>query len=187
MPLKMLFSTGEIARLLGMSPATIFRAIESGRLKASTTPGGHHRVLRKDLEVFLSENSIPLSALESKKKRVLIVEDNPVELRLYQRALRGIEGVEVWGVESGYKAGYITKSFKPDLILLDIFLKDVDGCEVARLIRSDPELRFTKIVAISVAANPADLRRIKRSGVNGFIQKPVSPDELREKVEKLLT
>ena len=81
---------------------------------------------------------------------------------------------------------FLTKSLKPDLILLDIFLKDVDGREVVKLIHSDSELKNTRIVAISVTKDPKEIRSIKASGDDAFIQKPISPADLRERLKALL-
>ncbi len=181
---KAFYTTGEIARLLDMSPATIFRAIEKGQLKSSTTPGGHNRISREDLETFLKTNNISLRVLDSRARRmrVLIVEDNPAELRMFKRALQSVTDLEIMTTPSGYEAGFLTKSFWPELILLDIFLQETDGREIVKLIRGDPELKGAKIIAISGAASPEDLQAIKACGVDDFIQKPVSPDELRERV-----
>lgn len=183
---KEFYSTGEVARLLDVSAVTIFRAISRGRLRASTTPGGHYRVNRKDLEFFLKENKVGLNVLEPRTKRVLIVEDNPAELRMLQRLLGAEPDLEVKGTTSGYEAGYLTKSFQPDLLLLDIFLKDVDGREVVRLLRSDPVLKDTKIVAITGARDPKDLREIRACGVQALIRKPIQPEALRRQLRSLL-
>lgn len=169
-----------------MSPATIFRAIENGQLRAATTPGGHYRITREDLEEFLKKNNIPMALLEPRTSRVLIVEDNPTELRFFQRALSKEQNLDVKSTASGYWAGFLTKSFKPDIIILDIFLKDMDGRQVAKLIRTDPDLKHSKIVAISATKDPKDLKEIKASGVDVFLPKPVSPADLRKTVSALL-
>jgi len=181
---KSFYTTGDVARMLDMSPATIFRAIENGVLKASTTPGGHNRISREDLEAFLKKNNISLRVLDSRarRKRVLIVEDNPAELRMFKRALQAVTDFDIMTTTSGYEAGFLTKSFWPDVILLDIFLQESDGREIVKLIRMDPELKGAKILAISGTASEAQIQAIKASGVDDFIQKPVSPDELRERV-----
>ncbi|MBI4052047.1 MAG: response regulator, partial [Elusimicrobia bacterium] len=106
--------------------------------------------------------------------------------RFFQRALEDNPSLEIKGTHSGYEAGFLTKSFKPDLILLDIFLKDIDGRQVTELIRSDPALKHTKIVAISSTQDPEIIRGIKALEITDFIQKPVSAKELRQKIENLL-
>lgn len=183
---KAFYSTGDVAKILDVSHATVFRAIDRKRLKASTTPGGHYRISRGDLEAFLQENNISAAVLEPRTKRVLIVEDNPAELRLFTRSLEAEPLLEVKGTPSGYEAGFLTKSFRPDLIVLDIFLDDADGRQVARLIRRDPELRHTRIVAVTGSRDERVLEEIRREGFDGLVQKPVDPERFREKVRRLL-
>jgi len=188
MPTKAFYTTGEIARLLAMSPATIFRAIENGLLEASTTPGGHHRVSREELEAFLKKNRIDPRVLDSlaRKVRVLIVEDNPAELRMFKRALESLPNCEILTTNSGYEAGFLTRSFGPDAILLDIFLQDSDGREIIKLIRGTPKLKGVKIAAMSGTASAEQIRSIRACGIDDFIEKPVSPDDLRRRIEALL-
>lgn len=183
---KNFYSTGDIARMLNVSPTTIFRAIEKKRLPASTTPGGHYRISRENLEEFLRENKIPLNVLEPRSRKVLIVEDNPAEKRLFERAISDDVDLEVRSTSSGYEAGFLTKSFKPDLIVLDIYLGDGDGRQILRLIRSDPALKRTKILVVSGIRDHDELEDIRAAGVDDILNKPVSVAVLRQKVRKLL-
>jgi excisionase family DNA binding protein len=184
--LKSYYTTGELAEICHVSPTTIFRAILSKHLNAATTPGGHFRVARQEVEEFLKKNNIPFPGNQIQTKKVLIVEDNPAELRLYQRALETDSNLIVKTTDSGYEAGFLTQSFKPDLILLDIFLSDADGRQVAKLIRADRELRHTKIVAITGSKSPQDIKEIKALGFDGFIQKPISGADIRKEVRAVL-
>jgi CheY-like chemotaxis protein len=113
---------------------------------------------------------------------VLIVEENPVELRMFNRALKTLPNCELMSTASVCEAGFLTRSFAPDVILLSVFLHGPDRGEIVKLIRSDPELKGTKILAISSAASEEQIQAIKAYGVDDFIQRPVSPDELRERV-----
>ena len=187
MPMKDYFTTGELAEICHVSPTTIFRAISNKNLRAATTPGGHFRISREDAEDFLRKNNIPIPGAEAKVKKILVVEDNPVELRMFQRALESEATFAVKTTESGYEAGFLTQSFRPDVILLDIFLGDIDGRQVARLIRSDASLRRTKIVAITGAKNAKDLKDIKSLDFDAVIQKPIAPNDLRDVVNRLFT
>lgn len=183
---KIYYTTGEVADLCHVSVTTIFRAVTNNHLKAHTTPGGHFRIAKEDVLEFLKKNRLSTEEEENNTKKILIVENNPAELRMFQRALESETNFTIRGTESGYQAGFITQSFKPDLILLDVFLDDIDGREVAKLIRSDSGFDHTKIVIITGAKNPTDLKTIKSLGLDGIIQKPISPSALREKIKELL-
>src|SRR5579862_7922643 len=97
---KEFFTSGELAKMCNVSHTTIFRAIQDGRLKAATTPGGHFRLQRADVEEFLKRNNYPLSLLAGGGGRVLIVEDDPLQLRFFKRALQSEPGLEVEGAAS---------------------------------------------------------------------------------------
>lgn len=183
---KSYFSTSELAAICSVSATTIFRAVVNKTIKASTTPGGHFRISREEAEEFLRKNNVPLPWEKKRTRKILIIEDNPVELRLYQRALAESPRYEVQGTSSGYLAGFLTQSFRPDLILLDIFLPDLDGREVAKAIRADDKLKRIKIVAITAASDPKDVKEIKALGLDGFIQKPISPAHLMKEIQRYL-
>lgn len=181
-----LYTTGDVAKLLKISTVTVFRAIEKKQLRASTTPGGHYRVSRADLEDYMVKNNVDKSRLEPRTWRVLVVEDNQAEQRLLQKSIGQEARYDVRVTHSGYEAGFLTKQFKPDLIILDVFLGDADGRQIARLIRSDPGLQNMKIVAISSTRDAGVIQEIWDSGVDAFLTKPLGPDQVLDQVRKLL-
>ncbi len=183
---KNFYTTGEVAEMCNVSPTTIFRAIVNNHIKAATTPGGHFRISRMELEVFLKKNNLSLPSLDKKTKRILIVEDNALERRSLERLLSNVPDSVLKSTGLGYEAGFLTQSFIPNLIVLDIFLHDIDGRQMIKLIRSDDKLKNTKIVVVTGAKDPADLREIKALKPDAFFQKPVPSDEFRETVAKLL-
>jgi excisionase family DNA binding protein len=182
---KNFYTTGEVADMCNVSPTTIFRAIINNHIKAATTPGGHFRISRAELEVFLKKNNLPVHLADGATKRILIVEDNALERRALERILGGLSDVNVKSTGFGYEAGFLTQSFLPTLIVLDIFLNDIDGRQMIKLIRADEKLKQTKIVVVTGAKDPADIKEIKALKPDAFFQKPVSPDELKEVVNKL--
>ncbi|OVE77930.1 hypothetical protein BVX98_01645 [bacterium F11] len=182
---KLFYTTGELARICQLSSTTIFRAVTQNRLHAATTPGGHFRITKEEAEDFLRKNNIPLPILKE-TKNILIVEDNPVEARMYSRALKKDSRFRIEVTGSGYKAGFLTRTFQPDLILLDILLPDIDGREVAKLVRSDPTLKHIKIVAITGSREKNLIKDIQSWGFDAYIEKPVSPEKLNEKLGQLL-
>jgi excisionase family DNA binding protein len=180
------YSTSAAARLCNVSHSTIFRAILNKKLKAFSTPGGHFRISPTDLEDFAQQNGIPYTGRAERRHRVLVIEDNPAELRLVKRLLESDPYMEVQTTELGFKAGFIMQVFKPDLILLDIYLKDMDGREIVRLVRSDPVLKSAQIMAISAAKDPAEISDIKKSGIDYFLPKPINPKTFLSQVKALL-
>lgn len=180
------YTTGEVARLLRVSTATVFRAIEKKQLAASTTPGGHHRISRAQLLEYMERNNLDKQLLEPRTWKILIVEDNPVERRMCEKALEKDARYQVRVASSGYEAGFLTKQLRPDLLVIDVFLGDADGRQITKLIRSDPALANMKIIAMSSARELDTVQDIWDSGVDTFMPKPFEPTTLLERVRKLL-
>jgi len=177
---KNFYTTGEVAELCNVSPTTIFRAIINNHLKAATTPGGHFRIPRAELETFLSKNNLSTQLPETAIKRILIVEDNAQERRTLERQVSTLPNVLVKSTAFGYEAGFLTQSFLPTLIVLN------DGPQVIKLIRSDEKLKNIKIAVLTGTKDPADIKEIKALKPDAFFQKPFSLDEFREMVSRLL-
>jgi CheY-like chemotaxis protein len=76
---------------------------------------------------------------------------------------------------------------RPDLILLDIMMPRIDGYDVARTIRSDPEIRETPIIMLSAKAQDKDIEKGMEVGVNEYITKPFAPDYLVQVVNDYLS
>jgi excisionase family DNA binding protein len=184
---KNFYTTGEVAELCNVSPTTIFRAVVNNHIKAATTPGGHFRIARTDLEIFLKKNNIPLPLTDTATKRILIVEDNPAERRVLQRLLGSNPDYTVKTTGLGYEAGFLTQSFLPHLIVLDIFLNDLDGRQIIKLLRADEKFVNTKIVVVTGAKDPADIKEIKALKPDVFLSKPVAPDALRQHIKDMLS
>ena len=79
---------------------------------------------------------------------------------------------------SGYEAGMITQEFRPDVIVLDYKLPDIDGNRICSTIRANPTFSDTKIIMISGVADPDEIAQLKEAGADDFLRKPFQIDEL---------
>ena len=116
---------------------------------------------------------------------VLIVDDAPDNREAYAEYLR-FRGFRTLEAGTGAAAIALARSEQPDVILLDMRLPDIDGLDVSRLVRADPMLRQSKIIAVSAAVFPADVAAALASGCHVFLQKPCLPDALVAEIERLL-
>ena len=80
----------------------------------------------------------------------------------------------------------LTEQFRPDLILLDYMLPDVNGNIVCQTIRRNPEFASTKIIIVSGVVKEDEIEQLLKSGAEDFIRKPFSIDELTEKIATVL-
>jgi len=186
--MKTVFTTGEVADICKISQQTVIRCFDSGRLKGFRVPGSRFRRITRDaLVAFMKSNNIPLENLESGKKRVLVVDDDAAIVEMLQDILTRDGRFEVKSAATGFDAGVMTKEFRPDILLLDFMLPDINGNVVCQRIRNDPDLEHTKIIIVSGAVSPAEVEGLKAAGADDFIQKPFDIDKLVNRMVELLS
>ena len=185
--MKDLFTTGEAAEICRVSQQTIIRCFDSGRLRGFRVPGSKfRRIPRANLIKFMRDNSIPLDNLDSGKKKVLVVDDDAEIVELISDILTRDGRFEIRTASSGYEAGMATQQFRPDLILLDYMLPDVNGNVVCQTIRSNPDFENTRIIIVSGVIKQEEIDQLLKSGAEDFLKKPFSISELTEKVDLAL-
>jgi len=120
-------------------------------------------------------------------KRILVVEDDnslSVLLRLIMKVQQ--DDWEVGSAATGVEALAQAEKFQPDLILLDIMMPEMDGLEVARRLKGDERYKDQKIVVLSALSDPETKRKAQEAGVLEYWTKPISPDELRDGMLRVL-
>jgi len=132
-------STGEVARLLHVSPVAVLFWIRAGKLKAGRVPGGRYRIAREDFRKFVADNQLPATFEPSPPRRVLVVDDEAAVRDAFQAALQA-KGYEVVLASDGKEALRTLRLERFDLIFLDILLPKIGGSSVLKAIkRRDPE------------------------------------------------
>jgi two-component system, OmpR family, response regulator len=186
--MKTVFTTGEVAEICKISQQTVIRCFDSGRLKGFHVPGSKFRRIPRDALIsFMKANNIPLENLDSGKKRVLIVDDDPAIVEMLQDLLTRDGRFEVKSAANGFDAGALTQEFRPDILLLDFMLPDINGNVVCQRIRKDVNLSNTKIIIVSGAISEAEIEGLRASGVDDFIKKPFDVDKLISRMVELLS
>ena len=181
-----IFSIPKAAKRCAISRWTLMKCVNSGELKVSRTPGGHYRILKEDLEDFIIKKKMyPLVHNNSSNKRILIVDDDP-QVRKLLAVMLSSKKYETETASSGFEAGAKVVKFKPDLILLDLFMPEMSGFEVCRQIKKDPETYHIKILALTGYDSKVNRERIMEAGADDYMAKPVMRDVLLRHVEDLL-
>ena len=185
--MKTVFTTGEAAEICKVSQQTIIRCFDSGRLKGFRVPGSRFRRIPRDaLLQFMKDNSIPPDLLDSGKTKVLVVDDDPEIVELFVDVLERDGRFEVRTADTGYTAGIITNEFRPDLIILDYMLPDVNGNVVCKTIREREEFNNTKIIIVSGVVNQDEINDLLKSGADEFVKKPFNIEKLIERIGQLV-
>ena len=185
--MKDLFTTGEAAEVCRVSQQTIIRCFDAGRLEGFRVPGSRfRRIPRQSLVKFMNDNKIPLDTIESGKRKVLVVDDDAEIVELIVDVLDRDGRFEAETASSGYEAGIATERFRPELILLDYMLPDVNGNIVCQAIRGNPEFENIKIIVVSGVVKQDEIAQLIKSGAEDFIRKPFDVTELTGKITAVL-
>jgi DNA-binding response OmpR family regulator len=118
-------------------------------------------------------------------KRILIAEDEP-SIVLSLEFLLAEAGHEVFSAANGVEALALAGKHKPDLVVLDIMLPALNGYEVCRAVRADPDLRATRILILTARGREHEVARGMALGANAYVTKPFGTHELMKIVEELL-
>lgn len=121
----------------------------------------------------------------SAPKKILIVEDNDLNLKLF-RDLLGANGYDTIETKEGYEAINLARNLRPDLILMDIQLPEISGLEVTKRIKADPDIRHIPIIAVTAFAMKDDEEKILRAGCEAYISKPISIADFLTAVRRFL-
>ena len=185
--MKTVFTTGEAAKICKVSQQTIIRCFDSGQLKGFRVPGSRFRRIPRDILFrFMKENGIPTDALESGKRKALIVDDDVELVELIRDVMLADGRFDIRVANNGFDAGMMVKEYHPDIIILDVMLPDINGKEVCQRVRNDKSMDDVRIICISGMVEREKIDELKEAGANEFMQKPFETDQLMARICKLL-
>jgi len=185
--MKTVFTTGEAAKICKVSQQTIIRCFDNGQLKGFRVPGSKfRRIPREALYKFMKDNGIPTDALESGKRKVLLVDDDVDLVDVMKRSLDEDGRFEVRIATTGFDAGMMVKEYRPDIIVLDVMLPDINGKEVCHRVRADTSLEDVRILCISGMIEEDKIQELRLSGADDFLSKPFLSEALIERMCSLL-
>ena len=186
---KAVFTTFEAAKLCHVSPLSIINWVNAGRLPAFRTPGGHRRIRREDLVRFMRDTGMPLPEElreGSGRPRVLVVDDEAsIREVLTEHLTTREKPYEVMAAADGFEAGRLVATFKPDVVLLDLRMPGMDGFQVCRTVKADPETSNTVVIAMTGYYTPETEARILECGAMRCIAKPIEPSALGTQIDQL--
>ncbi len=119
------------------------------------------------------------------KKKILVVEDNELNLKLFEYVLRS-PGVDVRVARTGDEALAMIAREPLDLVVLDIQLPGMSGIDVAKRVRRDPALSCTRIIAVTALAMAGDRERVLDAGCDYYVSKPIDTRSFRQLILGIL-
>jgi excisionase family DNA binding protein len=181
------YTSGEVARICGVSADTVSRWFDAGHVEGYRLgPGGDRRIPEEKLRTFMLRHGIPLDRLDGGARCILVVDDDPHYLDIIPKALAKTVTYEIVTCSTGFDAGTVVAQRNPRLLILDINLADMDGRHVARQVKSRPETRYSRLLAISGFIETREFADLKNDGFDDHLRKPFSLDDLAAKVQALL-
>jgi excisionase family DNA binding protein len=185
--MKTVFTTGEAAKICKVSQQTIIRCFDNGQLKGFRVPGSRfRRIPREMLYKFMKDNGIPTDALESGRRKVLLVDDDTELVEIMTKFLEEDGRFEVKIATTGFDAGMLVKEYRPDIIVLDVMLPDINGKEVCQRVRADNTMEDVRILCISGMIEEDKIQDLRLSGADDFMNKPFDAEMLIDRMCKLL-
>ncbi len=121
----------------------------------------------------------------NRAKKVLVVEDNELNMKLFNDLLES-QGYEVIQTRDGLSALDLARAHRPDLIIMDIQLPEVPGTDVIKWLKEDESLRHIPVIAVTAFAMKGDQERIRESGCEAYMSKPITVTEFLETVRRFL-
>jgi len=124
--------------------------------------------------------------MKMEKKKVMVVDDEEDFLKITKINLEQTGRYEVAAVSDASAIVSQAKSFRPDIILLDILMPKTDGVEACKMLKEDAEAQHIPVVVVSALDTENDRRTMKELGAVDFIVKPIEKSDLIARIEKVL-
>jgi CheY-like chemotaxis protein len=167
---------------LGLGLALVKGLVEAhGGAVTARSQGLGHGV---EFVVLLPLASRPAAALQAERPaaslrrlKIVVIEDKPDMRDMLAESLR-LEGGEVQTAQDGRSGVHLVKVVRPDVVICDLGLPDIDGFGVARELRSDASFASCRLIALSGFAQPEDVRRAREAGFDAHLAKPLRLEDL---------
>ena len=186
---KKLLTTNEAAAYLGVSRSSLANWIRQGRISGGVTPGGHYRFTEAELDEFARSRGleIPKKVSEGPKgpKKILVVDDDEAFCEYVRDALEAFCGYELREAHDGMEGAMTAGSWKPDLLILDIRMPSMNGTELLRLIRSNPETGGIRVLVASAHLSAERKAELEPLHPDLILDKPVHLAKLVASIQKL--
>ncbi|MBF0379175.1 MAG: response regulator [Desulfamplus sp.] len=176
----------QAAKYCGVTRMSMWRWVKAGKINSFVTPGGHHRIIKSDLEKSLKAQGMKMMIRQiDAPARVLIVDDNELVVKGLEKLFIE-ETFEVEVAKDGFEAGVKAKQFNPDLIILDLMMPHMDGFEACKFLKNNDSTSHIKILILTGHASKENMNAIMDVGADDYMEKPVDNAELVDKAEDLL-
>ncbi len=184
---KDVLTTGQVAKICNVAPRTVSKWFDSGQLRGYRIPGSKdRRIPLLQLVRFMKSHGIPLNGLDGTTTRVLLVDDKEEVRDTISKELEKTGHYEVHVAECGFDAGLVVEHFRPHIIFVDVMLDDVNVKQICNIVRENPELQGTRIVAITPKLSDGETHSLMQQGFDAYLNRPFDINSMTECIEGML-
>jgi excisionase family DNA binding protein len=172
---KPFLTIADVAAQLMVSSATVRLWCESGLIACETTLGGHRRFRQADIDALLaSRAATDKTPAQGKAPSILIIDDDAEQVQtLADRLIRAAPNLTVHTASNGFSGGMKAAQLKPDVVLLDLMMPGMNGIDVCRMLRAEPQTRSIRVIACTGYANADQVEAIMAAGAEECLHKPI--------------
>jgi excisionase family DNA binding protein len=182
---KEVFSTHEAARVCRVTPMTVIRWIEEGRIPAFKTAGGHRRILRPDLFAFCRQRGIPVGG-EPTARVLVVAPDAEVREVVVQSCRRACPDAEIAIATDAFEAGHLVHELRPGLVFLDSRAHGMDPHAICARLSRGLDLPQATVVVLLPGAGRETEDSFARQGAFACVPRPVGGEVLDRAVASAL-
>jgi len=184
---KEVYTVPEVAKIFKISTVSVNRLLQNNKLQAfRTSENANWKIPRKDLIIYMTKNNIPMEFIHAKEIKILVIDDEVLVTEAIVEDFNNSTDFIVETAHSGFAAGTKLETFRPDIVILDIFLGDMDGREFFKYIRNHMELKSTRVIGISGKVKQNEIDEFVKMGFDKFIKKPFEMDILKNTIKELI-
>jgi len=187
---KRFFTTGDIGRIFGVSRISAYKWVVSGKIKSFKIPGGRYKIARRDLVDFIKKSGLDsriAGGIQQDDVKILVVDDQKLIVQTVRDYMETAHpGWHISSASDGFEAGRMLSRVNPDLVILDLFLPGINGFNLCRNIKNDPNTRDVKIIVITGYPTQENISKARESGADAVLPKPFEMDKLEKLIKKFL-
>ncbi len=178
-------TSNEAAKYLGVSRSSLTKWTRDGLIGGGSTVGGHYRYGIEELNEFADMRglNIPEENFIVENWKILLIEDDPNFREFVRDALECFENYELNEAKDGMQGVFLAGSWKPDIIILDIRMPNMNGLEFLKYLRGID--KKTKVIIASAHIEKEVKKAAKEYDVEGILEKPIRLQKLVSMLEKL--
>lgn len=183
---KDVLTTGQVAKICNVAPRTVSKWFDSGQLRGYRIPGSKDRRIPLDQLVrFMQAHGMPLNGLDTGTMRVLLIDNKPELTEAMGEGLKRTGRFEVRTAECGFDAGVMAEQFHPHVIVVDIMLDDIDVKRICALVRENPDLQDSRIIALTSALTEGEGQALLQQGFDAYLCRPFELDQLIQAIDDM--